>query len=564
MSGIPKRDLLPIDETEDFQDPFSDLRLFLASKIKHEVTRHESPKKWSSKIQTEIIKKILPEFSSKFPMYRLGATALKKIWEKVSYYYGKMSKEAIAGDGKLDIEYVIRENLRELPIHTSGLPPYTVSHQLALKISECVATLDGVRPDLDQLTRKIWSVHKHLIPNLAAQDAKSPSEAYDLVDKLILKSMLESSSGLHYYTPKQLANKVKETFRTYSDIATLAEEHSITTIVFCLLANKSTLDIPYQDDIAEFISRQLETLPLNPELSLDANCLDIVSRILSLYPIASSLPMTITEEEIFEATDYIHSLLSGEPFEVAPPIDGALFLFIQAELQVLRGTELFDDLEKLQDYMLESYFQALTLPQLDHQEPLEILTWLLIDYHVGVLSHIPTPLLSAIEHELQQAEIDHDSFRFTAHAKQTAGFFKKVAKVSLGSDETLQRIDLWALQNEMATRYLYFDTSAPLYQHILSEWKAQNVREYTVDHAAFVRHVCETYEGKGLPHALEARVWILYRHIWYTEFANKTETTHMRFLKWHAARYSQLSHKELSSKLERISREALPLTPLQK
>ena len=74
--------LYPIDETEDFYDPFSELSLFLSTKIKKEIQGSGSIKQWSGKIQTDLLAKILPEFKQKFPKYRLGASALKKVWEK--------------------------------------------------------------------------------------------------------------------------------------------------------------------------------------------------------------------------------------------------------------------------------------------------------------------------------------------------------------------------------------------------------------------------------------------------------------------------------------------------
>ena len=55
--------LFPIDETEEFHDPFSDLSLFLARKIKQEISRGSTPKKWSRNIQEDLLKSILPDFN---------------------------------------------------------------------------------------------------------------------------------------------------------------------------------------------------------------------------------------------------------------------------------------------------------------------------------------------------------------------------------------------------------------------------------------------------------------------------------------------------------------------
>ncbi|MCB1082540.1 MAG: hypothetical protein KDK63_05290, partial [Chlamydiia bacterium] len=62
--------LYPIDETEEFYDPFSDLNLFLSKKVKSEIQETGSATKWSGKIEANLLAKILPEFKEKSPKYR--------------------------------------------------------------------------------------------------------------------------------------------------------------------------------------------------------------------------------------------------------------------------------------------------------------------------------------------------------------------------------------------------------------------------------------------------------------------------------------------------------------
>src|SRR5579871_6855290 len=134
--------LSSIDESPEFYDPFSDLNLFLSQKIKQEMQHCGSSKKWSLKIQDELILKIAPEFQEKFPKYRLGVSALKKTWDKIAYYSEQIQhqKEALTQDGKLNIHFFIKENLKNYtalknPIH---LHPSHYAHQLAMKTSECI------------------------------------------------------------------------------------------------------------------------------------------------------------------------------------------------------------------------------------------------------------------------------------------------------------------------------------------------------------------------------------------------------------------------------------------
>src|ERR1700722_3274913 len=155
--------LSSVDDSPEFYDPYSDLNLFLSQKIKQEMQHCGSSKKWSLKIQEELVFKIAPEFQRKFPQYRLGISALKRTWDKIAYYSQQIEqqKDAIADDGKLNVHFFIKENLKNYtalknPVH---LHPCHFAHQLAIKLSECIATMDGVRPRLNQPTQKTRPVH---------------------------------------------------------------------------------------------------------------------------------------------------------------------------------------------------------------------------------------------------------------------------------------------------------------------------------------------------------------------------------------------------------------------
>lgn len=202
-----------IDELPDLHDPFSELSLFLSQKIKNEMHRFPNCKKWSLKLQEELIQKITPDFQKKFPRFRLGVSAVKKTWEKISYYAHQIQheKEALTQEGKINIHFLIKQNLRAsmqlkniCPMH-----PYHYVHQIAVKMSECIATVDGTRPKIDALTRLIWAVQKHLIPKLPTE-LKTPSDPFDQMDKLIVKTILEITAKDPEISFHQLYECVKE------------------------------------------------------------------------------------------------------------------------------------------------------------------------------------------------------------------------------------------------------------------------------------------------------------------------------------------------------------------
>ena len=225
------------DEHAIFHDPYSELTLFLSQKIKRELHHCSNSKKWSVKLQNELLLKITPEFQKQFPKYRLGISSLKKTWERVRHVSSQIQdqKEALTQDGKLNLAFFIKENLKRSNHlkHTCNLHPYHFAHQLAIKMGECIAVVDGIRPKLDQLTRTIWSLQRHLLPNLGQEDLISPYDENERIDKLIVKSILEVSSKHHQISQAELKFYVQNALQKLKD---LTEEYSQDKIKKMLIA----------------------------------------------------------------------------------------------------------------------------------------------------------------------------------------------------------------------------------------------------------------------------------------------------------------------------------------
>ncbi len=218
----------PIDESPDLHDPYSELNLFLTRKIKEEFKTVGPAKKWSIYVQEKLIEKITPEFKKKFPHYRLGVSALKKVWEKFSYFSQafETQKEALTQEGKLNLGYLIRENLKQfIGIKKSfSLHPYMLAQQLALKISECLAAYDGIRPMLQHITKTIWAVKRHLIPPDQVPATANPYDEFDTWDKLVIKFMLEVSGNNPRLSQEELQTQVREKLYSLKDNPPLEKE----------------------------------------------------------------------------------------------------------------------------------------------------------------------------------------------------------------------------------------------------------------------------------------------------------------------------------------------------
>lgn len=206
-----------MDESPDFYDPYSDLNLFLSQKLKQEIHPTEGAQKWSLKLQEELIRKIAPEFQKKFPHYRLGIAALKKVWEKISYYSQQLQHQqgATTREGTLNIPFFIRENLKNFIQNktSSALQPFHYAHQIAMKMCECLATVDGIRPKIGEITKLIWVIQRHLIPGGRPETHKSPYDEYDKTDRIIVRTLLEISAKDPHLSCEELEAAAIETLQ---------------------------------------------------------------------------------------------------------------------------------------------------------------------------------------------------------------------------------------------------------------------------------------------------------------------------------------------------------------
>ena len=575
--------LHPIDESEDFYDPFSELSLFLSRNIKKSIQENGSIKKWSGKIQAELLSKILPEFKQKFPKYQLGASALKKVWEKVSYYYEKLlsQKEAIKEDGKLNINYMIRENLKQSSTSQAplNLPPYHFAHQLAIRLSECIATIDGIRPEVDHLTKKIWAAQKHILKDLSPMNAKSPYEEYDKTDKVIVKTLLEITSQDNYLSEEELSSKIIKAFETYEGIKPLIKNNQLTSTLSILLAQKiyATSAIYCEFSLSEkkalenFMHCQIDFSAKNNTLSLDTHRIELVQRILALYPIAQELPRDISDEELRSAIHYIYCLMAPKAYDTIPTIAPSLFVFINAEMHIINESKSFSSLEEIEPLIIKSYYEAIQLPFLNarQMEQFELLIWKIIDDKENLtwdLSHENYELLNK---EIANVIIDNPTQSFKSIINTCLQYFKKIQQLPFESnwEEIKKKIEIWTTQNEMICRYIHFDPKTPFLKLVLDYWKNANKEHNFLD--TVYEEALKRYPLLiSCKPQLKVRLSILYKYCWYNLLSDPSDSSFDSFIKWHKMQIQMnqknLTPEQITDFLEKISMSLIPLIPFDK
>lgn len=573
--------LHPIDEAEDFYDPFSDLNLFLSKKIKKEIQESGSSGKWSGKIEANLLAKILPEFKQKFPKYRLGTSALKKVWEKVAYYYEKIQgqKGALKENGTLNLKFMIRENLKS-SISPYHLPPYTMAEQIATKLSECIASFEGKEPQLDYLTKIIWSVQKHLIKDLSTVQAKNPYEEYDKLDKLIVKTELEVIAKGENLDPLLLKRQVLKNLKDYSGIKNLLKECQLTSTLSMILAKKlynSSLitchfSLKEKHAIEDFIRHQIEMGQFNELLRIDKHRLELIQRILALYTIAGELPKNLSDQSLRASIRHIKKLNSNENCAFTSNIDQGLFVFINAEIHLMNEEKCY--VEQGEEVIVKAYEKACALPKLtpSQMEQFELLIWKVIEEEGELLSHTSPDIHYLLEKELGNVLIDNPKQSFRRIISNTLQFFKKVLETPMNQECVEDKVETWVTQNDMLIRTIHFDPKTSLLHLLEKGWKEQNLDEETVNHEKFIalmeQKALDTFPIlSSFQEELKLRLWILYKYLWYTTFSDGSSSTYERFLLWHRVflknRHPEWSKEKLIETLSKLSDQLIPLAPFE-
>lgn len=590
-ASTPKEDsfnaetyLFPIDESEEFLDPFSDLSLFLAKRVKRELLKEKNPKKWSHKIQNLLLREILPDFSKKFPRYRLGNTALKKTWEKVGYYLRTIQQEqgALYPNGKLNVDFIIKRNLGQLVNHGTNhtFHPYNSAHSLAVKISECIATHDGVRPAIDELTKTIWAVQKHLVIK-KPQETTSSFEKYDQLDKLIVRFQLEEIAKHPEISKQELSNAIERKIGNLKQLQRIRNIEDLTASISAILANElyptlklhKSLSKESLNAIISFVQKQVSKCQSILPIFGQKERIQLTSRIIFLYKLARHIPPSQIEQSLNAAIKYVYSLSTDTFSPQGPVLRQEVYTFIDSEISLHKELKTPNPLKAILDTLIEVFHQISSLPMIpdDKQDELEIVIWKVMHDHCDLVGKVPNYLRDTISEELSNIHIDHAKNPFQHIIQTTIHYLRKVREIDI---ETLSaKLHFWSLQNDMIAHWLHFDNQDPLLKLIKRTWRAENLDEYTVAHDAFIEkvlaiHLKSNPSLKGWRTTLKNRITIMYKYFWYTDLSGDSETSFDRFLKWHYNALHNSDQKQFSeillNHLENTSERLAPLTPFNR
>lgn len=552
--------LLEIEETCEIDDPYSELSLFLSEQIKKHLNAYPSEKKWTPSLQDSLLQQILPGFHKQFPLYHLRILTVKRTWEKILYYKQQLENkpEAFIQTGSLDIDFLIREHLNQYTQCRYASTPmsYQYAQQIAGKISELVARLDGKKPDWEWLNRKIWSQQRHLMTEYRNIETSSLQKTNPL-DDLINKTLLKITAQQPWITYEELAKKITETITALSELGR-CDQLSYFSAAF--LATKryhlclclQTVSLEEKQALKNFLARY-SALYQKTEL---------IRRILSMYPILSLLPHDLTKQELFQAVEQCYAIYK----KGAEPFTQTLYAFISAELLLLKNQQHCYSLEYAKQLIFTSYQDAITVAKMrcNNLSTLTILLWKLLCDTDHVFNQIPYSLGHQIDEKIGSILVDHPQLPFEQVITETIDFFHSIPDLSKEDQIQLlqERVYIAALQSDL----ILLDQSPDLHNPLLDAIQKKASR--AIDNPdLFISQICDEHlkrfpELSIYSKQVHEKAWTCFKWVWYRILAVDSETSFDRYVAWHRMNIRKTTETQadtVETILRQLSKKQLPL-----
>ena len=569
--------LYPVEEANDFHDPFSELSLFLAKRLKKEIIKDNHPKRWSQNIQKKLLAEVLPEFREHFPHYRLGISALKKTWEKIHYYVKHLEKHyAYSQNGKLDISYLIRENLsvffeKDLP---SSHISFHFAHHITGKISECIAAIDGESIEKSKLTKVIWAMQKQLIPSF--DKANSPYETIDTLDKLLIRFQLEIIAENPLLSQGNLQEVLTSKIKSLLSINRIRNFRELTPQISSIIADKiypaSPLHSLYPKESLEkieaFIQDEHKLLLKGNNKITASTRLAFTRRILFVLRLKESLDRQTACKGLKSAIEYIYSLRSCDFNLGKPVIRREIFHFINQEILLAEKKGVKNVKNTLINSLLALFDRMHSLPSfpIEKIHMLEVVIWKNIKDDLQDSWKIPVHLIQTIEDEIASLYLDHSNSPFLDIVELSIKHLKRISE--LNSSNIHDRAHYWSIQNLTLASHLKFSKDHSIFKIVTEEMKTLRLKN--LPHSEIIEILTKEFTKKhpGLipwKKSIKKRVSLYYLHYFFFYIKEKNETPFDRFQKWHL---HSLMHDKQSvfkefyiAELASITRSLLPYIP---
>jgi hypothetical protein len=528
------------DETFDLHDPYSDISLFLSKKIKNEIQNVPLEKKWSLSVQEHLIKCITPEFSHRFPNYHLGIHSIKKTWHKIISYMQQIEDHthSLKDDGSVNINFFIQENLKQyILLHPSySSQSYHYSQQLAAKISEFSATIDGQKPDWNHLTRIIWSLQKNLLSG-SKKSFKSPYDFINDNDEPIFKILTKIHASHPLISQEELKSKAFQALSCIKKIMGSSTAHTFISkgswiLSQMILSSLSNFDMTSIEKKALnlFLRRYID---IHRIVRTHTTSQEIIKRILTLYHFAIAIPKNLTLDDILEGYDQYVKSRSLDPNS---PSYSLISLYL-TETFLCREVTSLPSKEDISSWYKVYYKELIELPSNHDKHSNYIRAYAYQHMLKEEKEHIFDAFSEYLHDELAEIVLRKPHLGFDEIIQQLEESYCETKKFFTDNDweELKFKTELLSLEHDMIHAEAPINLCNALTQMI--DKKLSNI-----DHEIFKEECIKQLQLEFLelfPHLtylvnpLERHIRVIVKQLWYQKHTTHQRSSIEKFLHWH-------------------------------
>ena len=594
-NGLPERHQydLPYDETEvvslgsqsSSKDPFSDLSLFVAQRVKEEMDKLPQGVRLSTKLSASLMQDLASDIKSRFPNSSFANSILKSSWEKVQHYLRLIAdqKKLWSGDGTLSIPAMISENLKNRfsLIHLSeNQQQISQAEQVALSVSECVATLDHIRPDISYLTRWTWNVQSHLYPK-AEWPAKSPFEI-DAKERFLTRIISEENAIGIPLNQQQLLLYTRDLCEGYKMLSNFSLSQ-LRIYICTLYADKLYENCLLRKTLGKGLAKLSQFMENQVKQRPDVDRL--IPALTALFSLCATHHHTLIRAQLessLKAPDSLsHHILS--PYH--PLLNRELYAYIQSELLALKTARVSKPLDTLLKRLVSLIDQISELPKLekDQSEILELLAWrAFAKFHLP--DQLPALMEKVLAREVSSAVISQPDAPFENVVRDTLRSIRRikelqidvptavnpfVAKIKLTPSEDLYRkAFMLAMQGDLLFRCIYPHQEDRYLKLVQRKWKQLKLCPKTTDHDTFIQYLVDSQIKehpvlRPFAAALRKRITVSYKSFWYHDLCAADESSLSRFIHWHAAYRNNTPENPLrAAEIETLCTSIIPAIPV--
>jgi hypothetical protein len=546
----------------------------ITKKILQTIKTHDI-RKWNTKIESMVMKKMLPDLVEKFSSHNQAEGYIKKSFERAVKHIKVLcnDKQALNKNGQVNVLRIIQNC-----IQTKAINSTTQAYEHALNEAKSLAAFFVQEDQNEQVEHKvakaIFSIEQH---SCLQKGPKCLFEKTDLLDNLILQQQLELFCSYQSYTYAQVCDHVLQSLQ---HLETIANTPHLPFAIAALHAKELSRSI----DLKKKIGKQnIETIQriildqIQTNSSLQPN--DLFQRINFLVHI--SVNYDDLDLLIKASQDYIRSLSNNRYKPSFCYLGEQVYTFINEQIKKIKHHRPLVTLEEiLQEITLMfSFVKKIKLAKTTPNGLIEILLFASFADHLPLIQNLSNKSIYAIRHQLSQVAISNKDSNFFDVVRLT---YEKIARYKniqlpqkadyslFQQDSISDKITHFASQNELIIDTLKPANDNPLYKLVkktLPQISPEPVEQKTQD--KLLEKLFREFPLLSGYRAFYERQIIFYQKIlWYQTNKKVQKTPFEKFYLWHYSslktEYPTLNGKDLIKKMEEFTMQSLPLMPSYK